>query len=53
MDERLSQAKKRLRVSIIAFEIEAHIDDNQFVDAIVEEIRKRALEWERRELKSP
>lgn len=34
-------------------EIEVHINDNQFVDLIVEEIRKSALEWERRELKSP
>jgi len=33
--------------------IEAHINDNQFVDLIVKEIRKGALEWERKELKSP
>src|SRR4030042_143209 len=44
--------KKRLRASIMFSGIEVHINDNQFADLIVEEIRKSALEWERRELKS-
>src|SRR4030043_1381834 len=48
----IDSLKKRLRASIMFSEIEVHINDNQFADAIVEEIRKSALEWERRELKS-
>ena len=48
----IDSLKKRLRASIMFSEIEVHINDNQFADLIVEEIRKSALEWERRELKS-
>jgi uncharacterized protein (UPF0261 family) len=48
----IDSLKKGLRASIMFSEIEVHINDNQFADLIVEEIRKSALEWERRELKS-
>jgi uncharacterized protein (UPF0261 family) len=48
----IDSLKRRLRASIMVSEIEAHINDNQFADAIVEEFRRSALEWERRELKS-
>jgi uncharacterized protein (UPF0261 family) len=48
----IDSLKRRLRASIMVSEIEVHINDNQFADLIVEEIRKSALEWERRELKS-
>ena len=48
----IDSLKRRLRASIMVSEIEVHINDSQFADLIVEEIRKSALEWERRELKS-
>jgi uncharacterized protein (UPF0261 family) len=48
----IDSLKRRLRASIMVSEMEVHINDNPFADLIVEEIRKSALEWERRELKS-
>jgi len=44
--------KRGLRSSIMVSEIEVHINDNPFADAIVEEIRKNAPKWKGRELKS-
>jgi uncharacterized protein (UPF0261 family) len=49
----IDSLKKRLRASIMVSEMEVHINDNEFADLIVEEIRKSSLEWERGELKSP
>jgi uncharacterized protein (UPF0261 family) len=48
----IDSLKRRLHATIMVSEIEVHINDNPFADLIVEEIRKSALEWERRELKS-
>jgi uncharacterized protein (UPF0261 family) len=48
----IDSLKRRLHPSIMVSEMEVHINDNPFADLIVEEIRKSALEWERRELKS-
>jgi uncharacterized protein (UPF0261 family) len=39
--------KRRLRPSIRISEVEAHINDNQFADIIVEEIWKNAMEWKK------
>jgi uncharacterized protein (UPF0261 family) len=41
-----------LHSSITVSEMEVHINDGQFADAIVEEIRKNDLGRERREMKS-
>jgi len=47
----IDDLKMRLRSSIMVSELEVHINDEQFADAIVEEIRKNALTW-RNEVKS-
>jgi uncharacterized protein (UPF0261 family) len=39
--------KRRLRPPIRISEVEAHINDNQFADIIVEEIWKNAMEWKK------
>jgi uncharacterized protein (UPF0261 family) len=48
----IDSLKKRLHSSITVSEMEVHINDGQFADAIVEEIRKNDLGRERREMKS-
>jgi uncharacterized protein (UPF0261 family) len=48
----IDSLRRRLHSSITVSEMEVHINDSQFADAIVEEIRKNDLGRERRELKS-
>jgi uncharacterized protein (UPF0261 family) len=48
----IDSLRRRLHSSITVSEMEVHINDGQFADAIVEEIRKNDLGRERREMKS-